>query len=105
MCKQEQDKLPKIEYVEWKQTFYLRDGSTYIIKLSNFYVFVSGAICGENSCCSSQFETSLVPESRNHTERFVKNSLSKLLSLFETRAKRFDGKDFRTFILLICRNV
>ncbi|XP_066258261.1 glypican-4 [Euwallacea similis] len=50
----------------------------------------TGPICGEGSCCSESYETSLSIYSQSSLEKFVKESVLKVASIIETRAKKFD---------------
>lgn len=54
--------------------------------------FVSGVTCGEDSCCSNKLENEFVTYSQSMLEKYVKDSVAKVTSQLENRAKRFDGE-------------
>jgi hypothetical protein len=51
-----------------------------------------GEICGENSCCSRKAEQEMVVESKRQIETFLRDSISKVSSLIDVRARKFDGE-------------
>jgi glypican 4 (K-glypican) len=50
-----------------------------------------GEICGENSCCSRKAEQEMVVESKRQIETFLRDSISKVSSLIDVRARKFDA--------------
>lgn len=55
-------------------------------------IFVLGVTCGEDSCCSNKLENEFVTYSQSLLEKYVRDSVAKVSSQIENRAKRFDGK-------------
>lgn len=49
-----------------------------------------GDVCGMHSCCGPILEGRLVINSRRQLDKFLKDSLYRLSSVLDTRAKRFD---------------
>lgn len=56
----------------------------------NLFIFLPGSLCGSDSCCAPDLERSLIEISRQQLSRFATESISKVESLFEIRAKKFD---------------
>ncbi|XP_018330772.1 glypican-6 isoform X2 [Agrilus planipennis] len=50
----------------------------------------AGNVCGTTSCCNSALEEKFLNKSRTNVDGFVKESLLRLSTILETRAKRFD---------------
>ncbi|KAJ8951824.1 hypothetical protein NQ318_019798, partial [Aromia moschata] len=52
--------------------------------------FVSGDICGDSSCCSQDLEADMSKYNQLLVDKHVKESISKMSSIIDTRAKKFD---------------
>ena len=60
------------------------------------------------TCCTEQMEVQMRAQSRQEFDKAVKDALSKMATLFKTRANKFDGKVFGplsyvAFVLDVCR--
>lgn len=90
--------LPKFLFVE---STVRRTGCTHsllFLLLKNFFsnfrkFLVAGDVCGADSCCGPILENRLTSNSRVQLDKFLKDSLYRLSSILNTRAKRFDGND------------
>ncbi|KAJ8916167.1 hypothetical protein NQ315_016306 [Exocentrus adspersus] len=51
--------------------------------------FVTGQICGE-SCCSQNLENEMYKHNQLLVDKYVKDSIAKISSIIDTRAKKFD---------------
>ncbi|XP_022914114.1 glypican-6 [Onthophagus taurus] len=51
---------------------------------------VTGPICGAGSCCGETFEEKLLADSKIHLDRYLKDAITRIASILDTRAKRFD---------------
>lgn len=52
---------------------------------------ISGPICGKNSCCGSSIEKELAFTTRQQLAQSVQQSLNRVSTLIDKRAKRFDA--------------
>ncbi|KAL3280613.1 hypothetical protein HHI36_003850 [Cryptolaemus montrouzieri] len=55
-----------------------------------FLLSLLGPICGPNSCCGKNLENDLKKLNHRHINHYVKDSINKVSSLIENRAKKFD---------------
>ncbi|XP_019767363.2 glypican-6 [Dendroctonus ponderosae] len=50
----------------------------------------NGFICGEDSCCNDSLENDLKAQSHSDIEKYLKDTVVKVATLVETRARKFD---------------
>lgn len=63
-------------------------------------LFVAGThlrVCAQGmTCCTEQMEEQMRQQSKQEYDKAVKDALSKMATLFKTRATKFDG-EFRNY--------
>lgn len=54
-------------------------------------VVFAGPICNSETCCSRELQENMQIVSQIQIEKFVKDSIIKVSSMIDSRARKFDG--------------